>query len=656
MKFPGAVWAVVPVAVGILSSMGSVRALADPVPAWAAPATVYEQVRTPEDAPAPPSAGQPSLPAAAAATAPAATPANSVIDAVRAKLADKSRRASADQLEALTAFYASRAEALWVKDGQLNDKAAAAIGEIGKAAAYGLDPSAFVLPALASAPSIDADAETELQVSVAILKYADHARGGRVDPLALSNILDMKPPLKDPRAVLAEISNDGSPDAYLRGLHPKHTGFQQLKAALATARGPQVEEKIDEALLIKLPEGKAVKTIKPGEEGEDIVLLRKRLKIDAQSPDNDRLYDARLEAAVKEFQAASGLKVNGQLNAKTRTALNRQGEPKKADPKRDVDRIIVNMERWRWLPEDLGAFYVINNVPEFMSRVVKNDAELLKQKMIVGQPTWPTPILSSKMEFVIFQPDWGVPDGIKVKELLPRLKRASGGDNFFDSFFGGGSSGGARVLAAYKLNPSLNGRPVDANAINWNSVDIRRFSFIQPAGAENPLGLVKFRFPNRHDVYMHDTPQRGLFAQSFRALSHGCMRLDQPRKLAELILAEDKGWSSDKVGAMFQAGGDVTLTKPVSVYLTYFTARVSEDGKVEKYPDIYGHDERLMSALQGRAVRYNAPEQNDAVSAIDDGYDAPQATQKKKVAGKQRREPQSAGNILSDALNGLLAN
>jgi hypothetical protein len=111
---------------------------------------------------------------------------------------------------------------------------------------------------------------------------------------------------------------------------------------------------------------------------------------------------------------------------------------------------------------------------------------------------------------VIFQPEWGVPDGIKMKELLPRLKRASSqGGGFFDQLFGGGSSsGGARVLAAYKLTPSLNGRPIDANSVDWNSVDIRRFSFVQPAGSENPLGQVKFRFPNRHDVYMHDTLRR----------------------------------------------------------------------------------------------------------------------------------------------------
>ena len=127
--------------------------------------------------------------------------------------------------------------------------------------------------------------------------------------------------------------------------------------------------------------------------------------------------------------------------------------------------------------------------------------------MIVGQPSWPTPVLAASMQFVIFHPSWGMPDGIKVKELLPRLRSASGsGFDFFDQLFGGGS-GGAQVLQAYKLQAYCNGHPVDPNSVNWSSVDIRQYSFTQPPGADNPLGLVKFRFPNSHDVYMHDTPR-----------------------------------------------------------------------------------------------------------------------------------------------------
>ena len=599
------------------------------------------------------------------ATAPSTDP---IIEAVRRKLSDKAAtgKLNEDDSAALAAFYGSRPAPLWVKDGSFSSAAKSAIDELKKADDWGLEAKAFNVSDLTSAPSTDAQAEAEFKLALAVLKYARFARGGRVEPLSLSNILDMKPPLKEPKVVLAEISESSSPDAYLRGLHPKHPEFEKLRQALLKARGrDELEEKIDEALKIKLPE---TGSIKPGAEHADIALLRKRLKVDVQSGSNENLYDGKLVEAVKSFQEAHEFKASGLLNEKTRKALNREGEPKKVDAKGRAELIIVNMERWRWLPEELGNFYVMNNIPEFTSRVMKGGAEALKQKIIVGQPTWPTPVLTASMEFVIFHPEWGVPDGIKVKELLPRLKRASAdyGGGFFDQLFSGGSGGGARVLAAYKLNPTLNGRPVDANKIDWNRVDIKQFSFVQPAGGENPLGLVKFRFPNRHDVYMHDTPQKGLFAQSFRALSHGCMRLENPRRMAEVILAEDKGWSSDKVGGLMAGSGDIALTKPVPVYLTYFTARVNADGKLETYGDIYGHDSRLMQALEGHAVRYSPPDHSkeEFTTAGDPGDVSltPTSGSPKKKKGLVQVQPQAkskgqtAGDILSNALNGLLAN
>lgn len=609
-------------------------------------------------------AAAPAAAPATVATQPVALQISPLMDTIRAKASDKAviGKAQADHAAAVKAFYTARAEPIWTKDGAFTPKATVAFAEIKKADAWGLDASALQVPDLASGASADAQAEAEIKAALVVLKYADAARGGRIDPLSLSNILDMKPPVKDPDAVLTEIADASQTDAYLRDLHPKHDGFLKLKAALEKARGPQVDEPIDEALKVRLPDGKDSKSLKLGDEHDDVVLLRKRLKVEAAAGANEKIYDAVLQTAVKTFQDASGIKATGQLNGKTRTALNKEGEPKKADPKRDIDRIIANMERWRWLPVELGPFYVMNNVPEFTSRTMKGGQELLKQKMIVGQPSWPTPVLTSSMQYVIFHPEWGVPDGIKVKELLPRLKRASAqqGGGFFDQLFTGGSSGGARVLAAYKLNPSINGKPVNADSVDWNKVDIRQFSFVQPAGVENPLGLVKFRFPNRHDVYMHDTPQKSLFGQTFRALSHGCMRLDQPRKLAEVILAEDKGWSADKVGGLYAGtSNEITLSKPVPVYLTYFTARVNDDGKLQTFNDLYGHDARVTAALQGKPVKYYAPSPSDEVASGEDAAPASVSTkkqEKKSANAKPKKGTETAGDILSDALSGLLGN
>ncbi len=550
-----------------------------------------------------------SLPPAVVSAAP-----DAVIEAARKALDDKSlagKDDSAEDIAALAAYYSERTAPLWTKDGSYTDKAKAVIAELRKADDWGLDASDFAIFDLASGAAADAQGTAEARLALAALKYARFARGGRLDPVALSNILDMKPPVLDPKTVLAELSDAPAPDVYLRGLNPKHAGFEKLRQALLKARGPKPDEdKIDAALLVKLPDGKQ---LKPGAKDDQIAVLRQRLKSPAATPDDERSYDDKLVDAIRAFQEANGIKANGILNNRTRKALNKEGEPKSSDPKQTIDRLLANMERWRWLPSELGSFYVMNNIPEYVSEIWKGDELKLRQKMIVGQPSWPTPVLTASMEFVIFHPAWGMPPGIMAKELQPRLRKASGGD-FFEQLFGG-SSGGAQVIEAYKLTVTQNGKTVDPNSIDWGTADIRKFGFTQPPGATNPLGLVKFRFPNSHNVYMHDTPQRTLFGQTFRALSHGCMRVAEPRKTAEVILAEDKGWSEDKVGELWKSGGSVTLDRQIPVYLVYFTARVSDDGRLATYPDIYGNDSRVMSALRGHPVRYTAPQAVDPSEA-----------------------------------------
>ncbi len=560
-------------------------------------------------------------PTAPAAVAPPAAPqlatAVAAMAAARNMLADKSftGRDAAEDVAALAADYGTRTVPLWTKDGGYTDQAKTVIAELRKAADWGLEPADFSVPDLVSNASPDAHGAAEARLALAALKYARFARGGRLNPVGLSNILDMQPPVEDPAAVLAALAASPQPDAYLRGLNPQHVGFERLRQALLKARGPQVVEKIDPALLIKLPDGKS---LKPGAADEQIAVLRQRLKLPAASPDTEQRYDDALVAAVKAVQESNGLTANGILNSRTRKVFNQAGQPKTADPKQTIDRLLANMERWRWLPADLGPLYVMNNIPEFQSEIWKGSALKLRQKMIVGMPSWPTPVLTASMEFVIFHPSWGVPPGIMRKELQPRLRRASNSGNFFEQLFGG-NSGGAEVLKDYKLKVTRNGRPVDANSVDWGTADIRQYGFSQPPGASNPLGQVKFRFPNSHNVYMHDTPQRKLFGQTFRALSHGCMRVAEPRRTAEVLLEEDKGWTADKVGGHWKGGGSVTLDRQVPVYLVYFTARVDDAGRLATFGDIYGHDARVMAALRGKAVRYVAPQALDPSEAAEQG-------------------------------------
>ena len=231
-----------------------------------------------------------------------------------------------------------------------------------------------------------------------------------------------------------------------------------------------------------------------------------------------------------------------------------------------------------------------------MTRVVKKGHLIHSAKIIVGKPETPTAVFSASMKFLVFHPEWGVPDSIKVKELAPYL---SGGGGFL--FFGGGDTS---ILTRQRLRVVYNGRPVDASSVNWGSVDIRRFTFLQSAGPHNVLGVVKFMFPNKHDIYMHDTPQRELFDRPVRTFSHGCIRVHNPGRLAELLLAEDKGWSAEQVRGLLAQGynNEVPLQRQIPVHVTYFTAVAGEDGQVSYFSDIYGHDNRVLAALGGKQL------------------------------------------------------
>jgi murein L,D-transpeptidase YcbB/YkuD len=269
------------------------------------------------------------------------------------------------------------------------------------------------------------------------------------------------------------------------------------------------------------------------------------------------------------------------------------------------------------MPDKLGPIYVWDSVPDQMTSVVQDGKVVLSEKIVVGKVTSPTPVFSADMQFIIFHPSWGVPPGMKANELWPQLRQTGGW------LFGTSASS---VLRSHGLQVSHAGRPVDPDSVNWSSVDIRSFDFTQPPGPTNVLGIVKFRFPNKYDVYMHDTPERHLFGGATRAFSHGCMRVQNPVRLAEVLLAADKGWSPEKVAEYVRRGGEIRLDRPIPVHVTYFTAAVDDAGKVTHRPDIYGLDRRVASALEGRTV-------NLAVASAE-----PEPAPKRKVASKSRKK------------------
>ena len=524
-------FAVVPIAAALV--LVSAATLAGPAMAENGPSTTGAQSPIPAGSkPPPPLPAADAAPEAGSATSAAATPPaqadDPVIAAIRAKLAAPAlaKTAHADDLAVLQAFYEARSERLWMTGMGFSFAGQAALDEIGAADAWGLSAASFDLPDAADLPaSADAQADAEITLDLAILKYARFARGGRVTPSEVKDIFDQKPPLRDPKTVLAEIAAAENPGAYLRTLHPKHEQFQKLREALLKARS------------------------------EDV--------------------------------------------------------PKESD----IRRILVNMERWRWMPEELGPLYVFNNVPEFMLRVVKNDAPIHVEKTIVGEARYATLIFSADMQNIVFNPQWTVPQTIIKEDLLPKLRQRSRWTRSYDT----------TVLQTNKLKVRYDDKPVDPAKIDWRRVNMGRITFVQAPGPTNVLGKIKFIYPNEHAVYMHDTRKRHLFKKTVRAEGHHCIRVADPDKLAAVLLAEDKGWTEDKIKELYDKGHDedVKLDHPIPVHTAYFTAWVDAEGKVETYADIYKLDEAVglavlgspgkANAVAGKApVKANAPLQADA--------------------------------------------
>jgi murein L,D-transpeptidase YcbB/YkuD len=471
--------------------------------------------------------------------------------------------ANAEDLAAATAYYVTRGgPLLWVTESGISKRGDAVIAEIRNADDWGLRARDFALPRLpAGAVSPEGTAAAELQLTFAVLQYARYARGGRFnDPSSISKLLDYTPPLRRPIDVLQDIAASDAPDAYLRSLHPKHAQFEGLRR-----------------LLLKL-------------RGRDLVY--KRLA-----------FSERLQAAL------------------VRSEMPGAEETSSVDPGRDSadrtirqGRILVNMERWRWLPEDLGEFYIWNNVPEFLTRVVKKGETIHSDRIVAGQPDWATPAFSADMTMIVFHPSWGVPDGIKRKELLPLLRDSSRSD-LLGLFTGTQSS--RSVLKQHELQAYYQGRPIDPDRVDWRSANIGAYDFRQSPGPTNVLGAIKFMFPNKHDVYMHDTPDRELFAKSFRGLSHGCMRVADPRRLAEVLLAYDKGWPEQQVESQLNGGTrEVEITNRIPVHMTYFTAMVDGQGNLRTFGDLYGLDTRMGAVLFGKKVPFVTPRYDDEIRAM----------------------------------------
>lgn len=486
--------------------------------------------------------------------------------------------------QTLAKFYHDRIGAtLWVDKYGYTAGAKSLISALQDADSWGLRSADFKIPDLKAnadgSYSRDDLTAAETKLSLEAMEYARDAHGDRIsDPSAqLGTYLDRKPELLDRKTVIDGLAAAPDKAAYLVSLNPQHEQFRRLREKLIALRTSKKE-----AEALQIPDGKL---LKPGMSDPQIAILRKRLNVttppakDDGSAADDNYYDKALATAVQAYKASKGIRPeNAAITSTLRRSLNSGNDVTES-------RLLANMEEWRWMPADLGSYYVMVNIPEFKFRVVSNGQVIHEERIVSGRPDAQSPIFSETMKTVVIKPRWNVPDSIKIKELLPGLRSG------YDS------------LRRQGLTMEYNGRKVDPYNVDWSRTDIRNFNVYQPPGGGNALGVVKFLFPNKHAVYLHDTPSKGLFNEPVRAFSHGCMRVRNPVTLAELILDKDKGWDKEKVDDLIKNGpeeNEIALDHPIPVHVTYFTAWVDDDGKVQTFNDVYGHEKRITLALAGR--------------------------------------------------------
>lgn len=421
--------------------------------------------------------------------------------------------------------------------------------------------------------------DLDVLLTTTFLTLADHLASGRVHPEKLRIDWYTKPRNVDLDAVLdAAVKKDGGDGSALRpalaALIPPGPGYTRLRqehARLLTlaAKGgwPSV------------PEGAE---LAPGATGSAVGLLRARLAASGDLPGGQAgsdgqaggSFDSSLEAAVKRFQTRHGLEATGKVDKATLAALNVPAEER-------ARQAALNLERWRWMPTDLGERYLVVNVPEFELEVIEGGRETFRMRVIVGKEQSKTPVFSDRMTFLELNPYWNVPASILREEIVPGLAKDSG------------------YLAERNMEVvTADGTPAGGD---WSGLGAPGSSLRvrQRPGPQNSLGRIKFMFPNEFDVYLHDTPTDQLFNRAERDFSHGCIRVERPVDLAAFLMRDDPKWTREAVltALATQETRRVDLPKPLPVHIVYWTAWVEEDGVLHFRDDVYGHDTALAEAL-----------------------------------------------------------
>jgi len=420
--------------------------------------------------------------------------------------------------------------------------------------------------------------DLDLLLTDAFLMYGSHLLSGRINPESVDPEWVANRRGAELDRVLENALNSNGIEEALQGVLPAQSGYGLLKHALARYRG--IVHRGGWATVSEGP------VLKRGDRGKRVAELRTRLSEErwsaapeAKYPDDDR-FDEALESMVRDFQCCHGLNPDGVVGQDTLSALNVSAETR-------VRQVEINMERWRWLPEDLGNPHLIVNMADFVLCVTQDQRQVMEMRVIVGKGYRRTPVFSGKITYLVFSPYWQVPPGIAVKDKLPLIKKDP----------------------AYLLKQHMRvfqgwnaeAREIDPASVDWARVNEKNFPYRlrQDPGPDNALGKVKFMFPNRFNVYLHDTSSPELFEKTSRTFSSGCIRIQKPIELAEYLLKDDPRWNRQAIQDEIAKNTEKTviLKMPVDIHLLYWTVFVDNEGILNFRKDIYGRDARLMKAL-----------------------------------------------------------
>ncbi|HJR61279.1 MAG TPA: L,D-transpeptidase family protein [Vicinamibacterales bacterium] len=407
------------------------------------------------------------------------------------------------------------------------------------------------------------------------MKYASDLADGLSDLSHADPTWKIKPEKFDAKAHLEAALQGSRIQESLDELKPQAAEYDRLRNVLAQYRAQQAEGGWPKVPRMKL---------KPGQKSPHVGALATRLAASddykgSMPPRGPAVYTPDLQEAVKQVQRRHGLTDDGIIRPEVIDALN-------VPIQRRIEQIALNMERWRWLPRDLGERYILVNIPEMRLDVYEGDRVPLTMRVVVGKSETPTPIFSDEMTYLVFSPYWNVPPSIAEGETLPSVIRDPG------------------FLARNNMDVvDASGNVVDPSSVDLS--DPTAYRFRQRPGTDNSLGLVKFMFPNQFNVYLHDTPADSLFERAARSLSHGCVRVEDPVALAEYVLGDQPEWDRARIDEAMHAGEEKTVKvkKPIPVYLGYWTARVRTDSSIQFRPDVYSIDRRLTARLADRLER-----------------------------------------------------